>query len=50
VLLIVLGVQFLMMGLLGELLTRIYHETQGKPIYAVRRVLEAPEQESGEKT
>jgi len=43
VLLIVLGGQFLMMGLLGELLTRIYHETQKKPIYVVRRVLEVPQ-------
>ncbi len=39
VLLIVLGVQFLMMGLLGEILTRTYHEAQDKPIYVVRRVL-----------
>jgi glycosyltransferase involved in cell wall biosynthesis len=38
VLLTVLGVQFLMMGLLGEILTRTYHEAQGKPIYAVRRI------------
>jgi glycosyltransferase involved in cell wall biosynthesis len=43
VLLTVLGVQFLMMGLLSEMLTRTYHEAQGKPIYAVRQVLEAPE-------
>ncbi|MGD2143189.1 MAG: glycosyltransferase family 2 protein [Anaerolineae bacterium] len=41
VLLIVLGVQFLMMGLLGEILTRTYHEAQDKPIYVVRRVLDA---------
>jgi len=41
VLLTVLGIQFLMMGLLGEILTRTYHEAQGKPIYAVRQVLEA---------
>jgi glycosyltransferase involved in cell wall biosynthesis len=44
VLLIVLGVQFVMMGLLGEILTRTYHEAQEKPIYVVRRVL-SPEQE-----
>ena len=44
VLLTVLGVQFLMMGLLGEILTRTYHEAQDKPIYVVRRVLEFPEQ------
>lgn len=36
VLLIVLGTQFLTMGLLGELITRAYHEAQGKKIYAVR--------------
>jgi glycosyltransferase involved in cell wall biosynthesis len=41
VLLTVLGVQFLMMGLLGEILTRTYHEAQKKPIYAVRRVWES---------
>jgi glycosyltransferase involved in cell wall biosynthesis len=41
VLLIVLGAQFLMMGLLGELLTRTYHEAQQKPIYSVRRVYES---------
>jgi len=33
-------VQFVMMGLLGELVVRTYHEAQGKPIYAVRRVLD----------
>jgi len=44
VLLIVVGIQFLMMGLLGEILTRTYHEAQDKPIYVVRKVLEAPEQ------
>jgi glycosyltransferase involved in cell wall biosynthesis len=43
VMLTVLGVQFLMMGLLGEILTRTYHEAQEKPIYVVRQVLDAPE-------
>lgn len=43
VLLIVLGVQFLMMGLLGEILTRTYHEAQDKPIYVVRKVLRSEE-------
>jgi glycosyltransferase involved in cell wall biosynthesis len=42
VLLIVLGAQFFMMGLLGELLTRTYHEAQQKPIYAIRQIHEAP--------
>ncbi len=39
VLLIILGVQFIGMGLLGEMLVRIYHESQGKPIYILKRVL-----------
>lgn len=41
VLLMIIGVQFLSMGLLGELLARSYHETQDKPIYVVREVLDA---------
>ncbi|MBN1877540.1 MAG: glycosyltransferase family 2 protein [Anaerolineae bacterium] len=36
VLLIIIGVQFLMMGLLGEMLVRTYYEVQDKPVYAVR--------------
>jgi hypothetical protein len=40
VLLMVLGVQFFVMGLLGELTTRTYHEAQGKRIYAIRRIIE----------
>ncbi len=44
VLLVVVGVQFLMMGLLGEILTRTYHETQDKPIYVVRKVLEGEQE------
>jgi len=46
VLLIVLGVQFLMMGLLGEIMTRTYHEAQDKPIYVVRRVLDADQEQA----
>jgi glycosyltransferase involved in cell wall biosynthesis len=33
---IVLGIQFFLMGLLAEMLVRTYHESQSKPIYAVR--------------
>lgn len=39
VLLIFIGVQFISMGLMAELVTRTYHETQNKPIYAVREVV-----------
>ncbi|HEC26041.1 MAG TPA: glycosyltransferase [Gammaproteobacteria bacterium] len=40
VLLIFTGLQFVMFGLLGELQTRTYHETQSKPIYVIREILE----------
>ncbi len=36
ILLIVVGVQSITMGLLGEMIVRIYHESQNKPIYYVR--------------
>lgn len=39
VLLIFMGMQFISMGLLGELQARTYHEAQGKPIYTVRKIL-----------
>jgi hypothetical protein len=34
------GVQLITMGLLGEMTARTYHETQDKPIYAIREVLD----------
>ncbi len=36
VLLILAGVQLIVLGLLGELLTRAYHESSGKKIYSVK--------------
>jgi dolichol-phosphate mannosyltransferase len=36
------GVQFLLMGLLAEMLVRTYHESQAKAIYAVRERLGFP--------
>ncbi len=36
---IILGFQSILMGLIAELLVRIYHESQGKPIYVVRQKL-----------
>jgi glycosyltransferase involved in cell wall biosynthesis len=39
ILLIILGVQFLVMGLLAELMVRTYHESQNKPIYYVREII-----------
>jgi glycosyltransferase involved in cell wall biosynthesis len=39
VLLVVVGVQFVSLGLLGEMLARTYHESQNKPIYIVKEEL-----------
>ena len=33
------GIQCILMGLLAELLTRTYHESQGKPIFVVSDIL-----------
>ncbi len=41
--LLFMGVQFITLGLLGELNARIYYESQGKPIYSVRERLNEPE-------
>jgi glycosyltransferase involved in cell wall biosynthesis len=38
-LLLILGVQFISMGLIGELVVRTYYETQKKSIYVVREML-----------
>lgn len=39
ILLLILGVQFFVMGLLAELIVRTYYESQGKPTYYIRDVL-----------
>ena len=39
ILLVVTGLQFITFGLLGEMLARTYHESQGKPVYVVRERL-----------
>jgi len=39
VMLFILGFQSVFMGLMAELLVRTYHESQDKPTYAVRRVI-----------
>jgi len=41
--LLVTGVQFIVLGLLAEMLARTYHESQDKPVYVIREVLEAVE-------
>jgi hypothetical protein len=41
ILLTVLGVQFISLGLLAEIMVRAYHEAAGKSIYFIREVLDA---------
>jgi dolichol-phosphate mannosyltransferase len=43
VLLVLGGVQLVTLGLLGEMLARTYHESQGKPIYRLREIRTPPE-------
>ncbi|RMD81884.1 MAG: glycosyltransferase [Candidatus Dadabacteria bacterium] len=50
ILLVVLGVQFVTMGLLGEMLARTYHESQGKPIYVVGEDLPPRADDTGGRT
>jgi hypothetical protein len=35
------GMQFITLGLLAELQARTYHESQNKPTYVIREILEA---------
>lgn len=46
VLLVVIGVQLVTMGLLGEMITRTYYESQNKPIYIVREIVNAHSEEA----
>ena len=39
ILLMFIGLQFITFGLLGELMTRTYHEAQNKPVYVIRQAL-----------
>src|SRR2546427_5972967 len=45
ILMVVVGFQFVSIGLLGEMLVRTYHESTAKPIYRVREVVELTSQE-----
>src|SRR5574337_173730 len=47
ILMVILGVQLVGMGLLGEMVARVYHDTQRKPIYMVQRIIHGAEPEGG---
>jgi glycosyltransferase involved in cell wall biosynthesis len=43
VLLVFIGVQLVTFGLLAELLARTYYESQNKPVYVIKEILQTPE-------
>ena len=43
--LVMASIQFLLMGLLAEILVRTYHESQDRPIYTIEKVLESGEED-----
>jgi glycosyltransferase involved in cell wall biosynthesis len=40
--LMIATIQFILMGLLAELLVRTYHESQNRPTYVIKEILESP--------
>lgn len=46
---IIATIQFILMGLLAELLVRTYHESQNRPTYVIKEILEAPAEKEDEK-
>jgi glycosyltransferase involved in cell wall biosynthesis len=43
ILLMITGVQLLTVGLLAEMQARTYHESQNKPVFVIRQILESPD-------
>lgn len=50
ILLIFIGIQFLVMGLLAELIVRTYYESQDKRVYHVQRIVRQPQAAGAEGT
>jgi hypothetical protein len=48
-LMITTSVQFILMGLLAELLVRTYHESQGRPTYVIREIIESAPDDTDKK-
>lgn len=47
--LIITTVQFILMGLLAELLVRTYHESQNRPTYVIKEIFENIDKKQGDK-
>ncbi len=48
ILLIVIGIQFITLGLLAEIMVRAYHESVDKKIYFIREILDSESEQSSE--
>jgi glycosyltransferase involved in cell wall biosynthesis len=46
---IIATIQFILMGLLAELLVRTYHESQNRPTYVIREIIESSQEKENEK-
>ncbi|MGB8225685.1 MAG: glycosyltransferase family 2 protein [Sedimentisphaerales bacterium] len=44
--LLITTIQLILMGLLAEMIVRTYHESQKRPIYVIRKILESPRGDS----
>ena len=44
--LLVMGVQFIVLGLLAEMLARTYHESQDKPIYVIKEIRQSAQDDA----
>ncbi|MHC4166392.1 MAG: glycosyltransferase family 2 protein [Planctomycetota bacterium] len=47
--LVIAAIQFILMGLLAELLVRTYHESQGRPTYVIKEIIESSASEDKDK-
>ncbi len=47
--LITATIQFILMGLIAELLVRTYHESQNRPTYVIKDILESPDSDRDKK-
>jgi glycosyltransferase involved in cell wall biosynthesis len=47
--LMIATIQFILMGLLAELLVRTYHESQNRPTYVIKEILESSGEKAGQK-
>jgi hypothetical protein len=49
VLLITATIQFILMGLIAELLVRTYHESQNRPTYVIKEIIESSDRTGDQK-